>query len=626
MIILTSFLSALSFYLVPTIIGSGVFGMADLIWENGILASNRRYLLVSFFVYGSLVLFATGLILSYTFGFFVPNLLPTLLRISTILLLVTSVVVFLFSSHKTVWQNKNILPLLFCISVSILVYSLWQLHSPYPLNWDLYEHQTLANTILQGRFSFVTSYISDTFIFNGYSSLFHFLLATSQLFLPISVLPYWHSISVIHFTLVLLGSFLFAKEVTGNTTIAYLAAIINGFIFESTTVFTTLFFIPQTFTGVCFIFLLTQVISFYKQNKIPPLSLVISGSLFLFLSHYIVGGFAAVIFVATYLLIRFQNTLLLRAKNFSFLMEMGFILVLLLIIVSPFIPLGFLNNGEASYYTFTLWDKFIFMLKNYGFLLLFFLPLGVLAILRRKRLIELFILVVMVCVFSVVLIQLPYVLKFYVVGRFFVHLVMAIGIYHLIYRLRPYMLDRLAFVCLFIALSIIFVANASSWKFFLSYNGEFTHVSQNEIQAAEFLKTRYQSKNTLLVSDPATQYVLEALSRVNTQGGAYANENTRNELNTLSELSTSSEVANHVYNIKDAVLPNSDTRVLALSGRYFLWQKKPKEDKDALFYNIWHPIDLTLEDKKTIANLLSDKTHFSLLYQNPTIALLEVKN
>ncbi len=157
----------------------------------------------------------------------------------------------------------------------------------------------------------------------------------------------------------------------------------------------------------------------------------------------------------------------------------------------------------------------------------------------------------------------------------------------------------------------------------MQYQDITAHVSPQELTAASFLKENYSNSNVLLVSDPATQNILEAISLVNTQGGAYMDKETRNQLDLISNTTSVSEIAQELYRINDKVAPTNGKRLLVLSGRSFIWLQSSKKNKDDLSFNIWNPSDLTFENKKQIQRF-ADDPHFSLVFENSTLAIFEV--
>ena len=225
---------------------------------------------------------------------------------------------------------------------------------------------------------------------------------------------------------------------------------------------------------------------------------------------------------------------------------------------------------------------------------------------------------------SLILAQLPYVLKFYVIGRFFVHLFMALGMTMLITHAKNVFLKSIILLACIAAFATLFVTNSAYWKHYLMYRDIYTHISPFEVDAAKFLKEQYGTADVLLISDPATQYILETLSHVNSPGGAYADSRVREKLINIDTETNSDNTAKHLYAINDAILPTNGKRIFALSGRYFLWQKSSLENKQAIYFNIWYPADLTYEDIQKVTTLLEDTTHFKLVYYNPTVVIVEV--
>lgn len=617
MITLTSILSALSFYIFPTLVGRALYGLKG-------KDSERSFPLINYFVLGSLFVFGLALLENYFIAGILGISFIQLFRSTVYALAIGAFVinVIFLRGLSDMPIRKYIEPTLFSTFLAAIVFYLWHLHTPYPLNWDFLEHQTLINTILGGKFSYITSHISDTFIFNGYSSMLHTLIATSGLLIGADTLSYWTSISFLHLTSVIFASYLLAKVVTGNEVIAQISAILGAFVFETLT-FTSLFFIPQTFTGVIFIFLFCQLLKMVKSGKLPSVGMLIAGSFFLILNHYVIGLLATMIYIGTYFY--FKNYEFISARlNKTMLVELGFIAVFLLILFSSYVPLGFLNQGEAEFFNFTLLDKFSFIQRAYGYSMLLFLPLGIFAVYKIKRGEERFILFLTIVLLAVFLMHLPYMFKFYVLGRFFVHLIMAIGIYHLLGRIKSYFLYNLALLSLIAVFTGIFITNTVFWKNILYYHDTFAHISSQEIDAANFIKTNYGNTDALIVSDPATQNILEGLSGVNSQGGTYANQNTRNNLIELANSTNTGEIRNKLYYIDDAVERSNGKRLFILSGRYFQWQKANNKNKRALNFNIWSPADLTFEDEKFIQFLMSDPLHFNLVYKNQTLAIAEV--
>ncbi len=613
----TVILSVILFYLLPIFIGRPLVRF--------FIHKNPVYPFISYFLTGAVLLYVFAFI-----GFFLSNLSGLSLPGSLILQITAGVLSFIllplnfFLSREDFKIRKYILPFTGSFILAAIVYFIWQFNSPYPFNWDLFEHQTLVNTILKGDISLIPSHLSDTFGFDGYSTLFHTLVSYSQSIVSSPVLSYWKTIGFVHFAIVIFASYLFGKAVTNNKEIAVLMTILTAFIFDSTISFTSLFFIPQTFTAVVWILLISQLLKSVREEKSIKFSLIILGSVFILFSHYIVGTVASALYLGLYLFNRYQDKISKKVSSIR-LIEIAGILSLVAVIFSPSLPFGFLNGGEASAFTLSLSDKYLAMRQAYGYLMLLTLPVGIWAAIKTQKKALIYSSALLLLLSTVVLLGLPYVMKFYVLTGFFVTLFMGIGLSFLFSRIKNPIFKAFSYLALIIFLGIIFVSNALIWKGILHYQSETTHISPNEVSAAKYIKENYKDGSALLISDPATQNILETLSGVNSQGGAYMSTSSRNKLTNAGISNNPAETISELYKINDKIVQTgSSKRLLVLSGRYFIWQKASQKDKLAFNYNVWYPADLTLEDIGQINSLLLSSKKFKLVYQNSTLAVVEV--
>ena len=182
----------------------------------------------------------------------------------------------------------------------------------------------------------------------------------------------------------------------------------------------------------------------------------------------------------------------------------------------------------------------------------------------------------------------------------------------------------LIFGFLGLILVIIFITNVSFWKQNLNYYAQQTHISDYELEAAQFLKSNYQHKNALLISDPATSYILETFSGINSQGGAYATKETRQLLHTAWQDGRVAVLKQKLTQINDSLEPKPDLRLFAYSRRYQNWQQADPKDKQAFWFNIWTPQDLTLADYQYLKRF-DNSPFFIKKYQNPGVVIYELK-
>lgn len=609
-------LQSILFYLLPIIIGRPLVKF--------LVKRDISLPFVSYFVTGGLALYTTLTLVYYALHTIIPTLSFTPVFYAVLILFgVVSLVLNVLAG----WEDLPIKPYLQPASVSavlaVLFTLLWQIRSPYPFNWDMLEHQTLVNQLLHGSFSFMTSHVSDTFGFNGYSTIFHTLVAVSQLVPGASMLGYWMAIDTFHFFMVIFVSYLLAATTTESKTIGYISALLAAGIFDSNVSFTSLFFIPQTFTAVVFTFLFVQLLAQIKQGRLTSWYLVAIGSVFLFLNHYVIGSVAVVAYLATILYTKYREVIAAKV-NRPLILMLGLGIAVAAIFASSFISLSFLNHGEAAAYTYDFAQKFEIMREAYGFLLLIFLPLGVYLMIKTKGEIEIMMLTVAGVFLAIVMLQVPYILKYYVLAKFFIQVVLAIGIYSLIRLMKNTALQIASVVLLTIALSIIFVMNASGWKELLRYDSIYSNVAPNEVKAADFLNQHYADTGALMISDPATQQILEPLSGIDTQGGTYMSIPNRQLLDQFNNTQNATQAASLLYQINDQLHPTNGKRLLVVSDRYYLWQASKLTDKLSYGYNIWYPADLTLNDYEQLQTLIQSGK-FTEVYHNPTLEVLEVQ-
>lgn len=621
--------SSLIFYVFPALTGRAIYHVVKTIYENKLRKNdsikkdkekNLSLPFISYFILGSFTIY--GALLTSYFLFPGANFKTIIQFTLGAIAFITLPANLIISTHD-LNLKKYLLPIATSTIAGITAYSIWQFKSPYSLNWDLYEHQTLVNNIFLGKFSVLTSQITDTFGFNGYTTFFHSLIAGSQSFINTNILEYWSVLSLTHFTLVIFASFVLTKVITNNKTLSVFTAITTALIFDSSMSFSTLFIIPQTFTAVIFILLFSQLISEIKKKTLPPFWLVALGSIFLISNHFIVGAVTVGIYLFTYFYFRFPHILRKREDKLYV-----FIAVLLTgiatIFASTFISLDSLNQGEAQAFSLSFTDKFNAMKQSYGYILLF-IPLGIYVILKKKDEIFNLILFITAALMTIILLDLPYVLKFFVIERYFIQLILVIGIFEIIRRIGLVPLRYISYFLTIAAFFVIFIINSSIWKSGLYYKNTLSHISSYEIRGAQFLNKNYDM-DTIIISDPATQHALEPISMLNTQGGAYMSKESRKKLILANNATTTNAVAQLIRSINDDLTDEPNRRLLILSERYFSWQNSTEKDRLSLAYNVWAPRDLTFENKFKIYDFIADKKNFKVVFANPAMYIFEVIN
>jgi hypothetical protein len=584
-----------------------------------------------FFALGNLSIFLCALTIQYLFPLtditanfqFSHTFLPAIQAI-----FIASVIINLFSIRL---PNKKsllhiIFPALSVISLSTVAAMIWNFRSPFPLNWDLYEHQTLVNTILKGSFDFFTSHLSDTFGFNSYPPIFHTLMAVSQSYAKLSslqILEYWNAISFLHLVLISVASYVFAYALTRNRWVSILSCIIGTLTFESTIAFTSLFLLPQTLTAVMFAFAYSHlVLQRQLKGTVSVWWLIILVPTFI-LSHYVVGSLAAVIYIASYFYLRWEKWLNKVFASFP-IVELGVMSMIGGVFASRMINLDFLNKGEAASYTFSPAEKIEFMKRVYGWELPIFVPLGIFTALRKQTSRVILTLLISFGFIAILLSEFPYVIKFYVLGRFFIHFLVALGIWSIIEKIKNTFLRAVSICFLTITLMILLILNSLFWKQGLFEHNQTRHVGDDEITAAQFLTQRYDAQKTLIVSDPATQYILEALSGINSAGGSFASTENRKLTAMLRPNLSDTELSEKLNQINDPVNPNKQKILLALSGRFFLWQSAKLEQQTSFDFNVWAPHHLTLQQQEAILSY-QQNPQLEVVYSSPSLVIFELK-
>lgn len=464
--------------------------------------------------------------------------------------------------------------------------------SPVPsvLNWDIFEHQTVINAILRGRWAPLPSYLTDTFRFDGYTTLFHTILAGAQSLIPVDPMTFWWGAESIHFLATILVSAAVAGMFLNQPFAGLIGGILGATVFESQIAYTSLFLLPQTVSatlGALAIALLNGE-NTKTAAKIGATLLLAASILF----HFVVGGFVLALAVISHLAkhtsrhqaLRFTLALTLLAPTASYMLATS-------------IPLGAINYGEASVFTHDIGQKIAYYYQWYGPFLVF-IPIGIGMALsshnHKHRMAGLLASVSLATIMA----PFPYALKFATIGRFFLNTALSLALLRIILSLRTQWAKVITISIITVSLTYVFTQNITSWKAPLLRDGKASELSHRELDAAKYLQktTSIYSDSVMLLSDPATQYILEATSGINTQGGAYATNETRDR--------AAGAIRGH----------RKSNTLVVFSGRYFRWLEQPK-NRYSLAFNIWRPEGLTLNDYIKIYDF-EKQTGLTPIYQN----------
>ncbi len=603
-------ISALSVYLLPFLTGR-------LIMQTFKQKSGGAYYPIISFAIGSLLMYVFVILVYGLIGY-------SRLIFIAFGLMIALLNIFFLRSVLGDWIRKHLSTIFLVGLVSVIAFTLWKTDNtyPYPLNWDIYEHQTLVNEMKEGKFSVIPSQVSDTFRFDGYTTLFHALVGVPQIIFEPDVLGFWWIVEFLHLVTTVSAIYALAYAVTGKPMTAAISALLGAFVFESYIAYASLFLVPQTMTAVFFIFLIAYLFerpeAVHQLNAVTLVIWTITGLML----HAIVAAAAVCLMAVIYIYHRFQ----IGKKLFIYALVWAGLTAGLFVglnMIGSRLPMTTVNYGEAASYVHTWTQKTEYLRVFSGWLVYILLPLGAVLTFAKGTQKERTALLITSLILVVVATQLPYVFKFYVLGRYLVYVMMAIVVSWVFTRVTVPVLRVVLSTTLLATLATLLILNARYWKDFVRYQNQATLVSDFEIEAAKFLKNTYSGKDTLIVSDPATAYVLEAVSGINSPGGAYMNQRNRELVNSVLGAENQDSFTANIFAIADTKATPPRTFILALSGRTYQWYKNEDANKYNLSFNIFTPRKLPLGALSYAENV--NQYGGQIVFANREIILFEIR-
>jgi hypothetical protein len=501
------------------------------------------------------------------------------------------------------------------------------------LNWDFYQHQLLAEVIQGGNFSFFTSELSDSYGFASYPPLFHLNLALSQGFAPLrsaaAIETFWNLTSFFHLLLWVAASACLAWAFTKSRKIALVTALISAFIFDGVMSMSNLFLLPQTTAALIAMFCLADTIARPGRRWWKMLLLTFTSVIILVLSHFVIGSAAAGLLIVTTLyfcLPFFQKKIPLII--FGVLVA---IFSLAMIFVSRAVDLSALNHGEAAVFTFTASEKIADFNRYYGYGGFIFWAIGLglaghFVRINRRRRAYFWLLALNIVMLAVIFSSFPYTLKFVTLAKTIFELTIAIAIVNLLGFLNHFYLKVIAVLVLLVYLGSMFVNNDAIWKQSLYYQGNYLHVSDEELKVADWLRAKYLplGQSVLLISDPSTQQIFEGLSHVNTPGGSYMSAGNRQKVVALYQDPDIERFFDNLGSVSDNLVPQSQItkRLLVMAGRTFSWWQAAPENQLSFGYGNWQPQDFNAYDQ-LFALSLRDDDCIKKVYQSDLLMIFE---
>lgn len=617
---LIPFLSALSFYLLPILTGRAIFGR---------IIRNKYSALTSLLLY-----YVAGVISLYSFTYFgltVTNLFlpqvinPFSLRIVYSLFSVVIIILNILNISKPELTKKSALISLFVIILSVFVYAIWRFDSPYPntLNWDIFEHQTVINAISQGKIAILPSRLTDTFGFDGYSTIFHVLSAIPQIIFKPDILGYWWFVEGLHLLTSVAVAGLLAWQFTRNRYITILSSVVSAFTFDSTIAFSNLLLIPQTLTAVVCAMAVSCIPDIFKKTIKLQVAFLIPVGIFMILTHFIIGSVACGLFILT---LAISNLKIAKKSGLYTGLALSITcgLLLMTIFISKISNLSVINNGEAGAYIYSISQKITFLLQTYGLSMFILLPIGIFTGLKRNHNSLKILLFALVISIAIVMSPLPYVMKFYSLSRYYVCVLMAVGIWIITKNINSNILKTITTGVISSSLLIVFILNITIWKNNNISNGLASQVSGDEISASDFIKSKFDNSD-LIVSDPSTQYILESLSGINSAGGAYMKKGNRQELDYALKSTNLTDFEKYTSQINDKLLLKPTMKIVVISDRTVKWLNMTDKEKYNYASNIWKPSIFSLYEYKFMDNF-AQFNNLKLEYANDSLAVFTLPN
>ncbi len=628
---------SLKFFFVPILIGRFLYLLFTFKHWQLELNKGKKFFesfwnLPWYFIFGEIFIFALALILHYSHlipqeSFFL--VLSNLINFFFYLAILINFFTLLFFNWKKI-KLQHFCLLILIITSSFITYSCWLVKSPQPLNWDYYQHQLLADDIRLGNFSFFINEVSDTFGFLSYPPSFHLNLVLAQGQQQLnsqSIIRFWQSITYLHFIIFLIAIASLAQTLFKNKKLTFLTVAISALIFDSAVSFTSLFFLPQTFTAVWLILLLASLLQRVNFKANFSWWLLFWGMLFLIISHFVIGSLAALFLLAVFIYLKFP--LLQKKRSQLFLSIIIISLIIFGLYLARQLDLSFINRGEAASYVFDFTTVLTNLHRFYGVFGLIGIVGGFFITLfsyfknkNNSNFSWVFINIFLIST-GILFSSFPYVSKFFTIFRFFYDLSLAIFIFWLLGLFKSHFSKFLILIISLFTLFSTLIANFYFWKVDLNYQSSWSHSNQEDEQIADLLWQHYFKQPVLLISDPATQHIIEGLSGINSAGGAYGTKDNRLLIANLYRSTSIENFLCDLLKISDSVTTSTTKKILAFSGRSFLWFESELSDKLLFNYNVWSPNNLSLRNQYFI-NSLKKSARVTSIYESPYMVILEV--
>jgi hypothetical protein len=516
-------------------------------------------------------------------------------------------------------KNLKELSVLFFISIIIFFGFYRRLSpSPYLTNWDLLHHTTLIKQLLQGNFNIFLTSISDTFTINSYTPLFHMIMALIIAIFKLDILKFFWVAEFFYYLFTTFVSYYIGNKLTDSPWGGFITGLVSTLIFEATAAYTTLFLLPLTLAGTLTAFFWTYFITSKKNSVVYAFM----SSLFIFALHYMIGGVYLAGLIYIFITKKFNS------KNINNIFIFGSLIFMLTSIIFNFFgqKISILSRPDAQHFVYSLESFKALFWQWYGILPILLFPLGLIVYQKNHELGNI-ISTIFFFVTGLILFPMSYSLKLFAINHYLVSLFIAVGIIKLLFLIENKILKLILFILIFTALLSVFIANVNQ-HLSLSYNGkQNSYISDSDFKTATWIDNYYFGKKVFLVSDPTTQGIFEAITNVNTQGGAFPKVETVKILDTIKKVTDSKKISSSLKKINDSISNQNyrDVTLVVLGGRYFDWQKSDWDCKISYACQSWLPLSIKPSDKKYIKTI-SDSIYLKPVYQDQENTVLELSN
>jgi len=461
---------------------------------------------------------------------------------------------------------------------------------------DYFQHLTIPNGMFFNNMLCITpNQCSGLFLQTGYTTFYHIILGNITTFLQIDPIRAFYVLDIISPIIASIPIYAIFKKFTSSTIWSQVGVAVTLLIFV-TGAYEFVFFIPQTFAILLFLMIV-------KEQKLSWWKLALAAIL-LFSTHFIIGAFLAVLLIGKRIIIENIHTkkgvlsytliLLVSCVFFGFVNIAGFS-------IEKFVQtdtLAMIGSFTNSYFP----DNLQVIWNVLGSLSLIAVLAIIAGIFKRKFnqafLIPFsFLMIGLICYF----IAPTYANKFLLLSGLYATILTIEFLQSLQFKLL--MKALVASVLIIICGIGYFVQYKNYLKFYTQENGTVSAFVENDRAIIDYLKRNPPVPNTVIISDPYTQLMIESLANVPTVQAQYMQLKTRqNLLNYLNKPNSDT----YESLLLSPGVPKGTTNIeFIYSGR--ISSSLVNEDKGWLYNMYSLPLNNANIDISTASSLIEDQ-------------------